>query len=43
MRHSLDTITAENAKPGLKLQIVLPRLPSTEKVAMQTLDKPISV
>ena len=24
-------ITAENAKPGLKVQIVLPRLPSTEK------------
>jgi signal transduction histidine kinase len=37
------TITAENAKPGLKVQIVLPRLSSTEKVAMQTLDKPISV
>ena len=32
------TITAENAKPGLKVQIVLPRLPSTEKVAMQTPD-----
>src|ERR1700691_630082 len=37
------TITAENAKPGLKVQIVLPRLPSTEKVAMQTVNKPISV
>jgi len=37
------TITAENAKPGLKVQIVLPRLSSTGKVAMQTLDKPISV
>jgi signal transduction histidine kinase len=24
-------ITAENAKPGLKVEIVLPRLPSTEK------------
>ena len=37
------TITAENAKPGLKVQIGLPRPPSTEKVAMQTLHKPISV
>jgi two-component system sensor histidine kinase CpxA len=37
------TITAENAQPGLKVQIVLPRLPSTEKVAMQTLNKPASV
>ena len=37
------TITAENAGPGLKVQIVLPRLPSTEKVAMQTLNKRISV
>ena len=36
------TITAENAKPGLKVQIVLPRLPSTEKVAMKTRDKSIS-
>jgi two-component system sensor histidine kinase CpxA len=36
-------ITAENAKPGLKVQIVLPRLPSREKVAMQTLGKSISV
>ena len=37
------TITAENAKPGLQVRIVLPRPPSTEKVTMQTLDKPISV
>src|ERR1700677_4913543 len=37
------TITAENAKPGLKVQIALPRLPSTEKVPMQALDKSISV
>jgi two-component system sensor histidine kinase CpxA len=37
------TITAENAKPGLRVQIVLPHLPSAEKVAMQTLNKPISV
>jgi signal transduction histidine kinase len=37
------TITAENAKPGLKVQIVLPRLPSREKLASKTLDKPISV
>jgi signal transduction histidine kinase len=37
------TITAENAKPGLKVQIVLPRLPSEEKLAIKTLDKPISV
>ena len=37
------TITAENAKPGLKVQIVLPRPPSTAKVAKQTLDCPISV
>jgi len=29
-------ITAENAKPGLKVQIALPSLPSTEKVAMRT-------
>jgi signal transduction histidine kinase len=35
-------ITAENAKPGLKVKIVLPRLPSNEKVAMQTRDKSIS-
>jgi signal transduction histidine kinase len=37
------TITAENAKPGLKVQIVLPRLPSTEKLATQSLNKPLSV
>jgi two-component system sensor histidine kinase CpxA len=40
------TITAENAKPGLKVQIALPRLPSTEKVALRTpgsRPKPISV
>jgi signal transduction histidine kinase len=42
------TITAENAKPGLKVRIALPRLPSGEKVAIKTLDnstsvKPISV
>ena len=37
------TITAENAKPGLKVQIALPRLPSGEKVAMETLGKSISV
>jgi signal transduction histidine kinase len=37
------TITAENAKPGLQVRIVLPRSPSTEKVAVQALDKPISV
>jgi signal transduction histidine kinase len=37
------TITAENAKPGLKVRIVLPRLPSREKLASKTLDKPISV
>jgi signal transduction histidine kinase len=37
------TITAENATPGLKVQIVLPRLSSPEKVAMQALDKSISV
>jgi two-component system sensor histidine kinase CpxA len=37
------TITAENAKPGLKVQIMLPRLPHTEKASMQTLDKPISI
>lgn len=36
-------ITAENAKPGLKVQIVLPRLSSTERVAMQALDTPLSV
>jgi signal transduction histidine kinase len=36
-------ITAENAKPGLKVQIVLPRLPLTEKVPTQTLNKPLSV
>jgi CheY-like chemotaxis protein len=30
------TITAENANPGLKVQIVLPLLSATEKVAMQT-------
>lgn len=33
-------ITAENAKPGLKVQIVLPSFASTGKVAMQTLNKP---
>jgi signal transduction histidine kinase len=37
------TITAENAKPGLRIQIVLPRPPSTENVTMQTRNKPISV
>jgi signal transduction histidine kinase len=37
------TITAENATPGLKVQIVLPHLPPAENAAMQTLDKPISV
>jgi signal transduction histidine kinase len=37
------TISAENANPGLKVQIVLPRLPSTGNVAMRTLDKSISV
>ena len=37
------TITAENAKPGLKVQIVLPRPPSSAKVTKQTLDSPISV
>jgi signal transduction histidine kinase len=37
------TITAENAEPGLQVRIVLPRSPSTEKVAVQALDKPISV
>jgi signal transduction histidine kinase len=37
------TITAENAKPGLQVRIVLPRSPSTEKVPVQALDKPISV
>jgi two-component system sensor histidine kinase CpxA len=37
------TITAENEKPGLKVRIVLPRLPSREKLATRTLDKSISV
>jgi signal transduction histidine kinase len=37
------TIAAENAKPGLKVRIMLPRPPSTAKVTMQTLDRPISV
>jgi two-component system sensor histidine kinase CpxA len=37
------TITAENAKPGLQVRIVLPRPPSAEKVTTQALDKPISV
>ena len=37
------TITAENEKPGLKVRIVLPRLPSREKLAIKTLDKSISV
>jgi signal transduction histidine kinase len=37
------TITAENAKPGLQVRILLPRPPSAEKVTMQALDKPISV
>jgi signal transduction histidine kinase len=32
------TITAENAKPGLKVRIVLPRLPSGEKLAIKTLE-----
>jgi signal transduction histidine kinase len=37
------TITAENAKPGLQVRMVLPRPPTIEKVTMQALDKPISV
>jgi signal transduction histidine kinase len=37
------TITAENAKPGLKVQIVLPRLPSTQNVATHTRTRPVSV
>ena len=37
------SITAENAKPGLKVQIVLPRLSATEKVARQAPDKSSSV
>jgi signal transduction histidine kinase len=37
------TITAENATPGLQVRILLPCPPSTEKVTMQALDKPISV
>jgi signal transduction histidine kinase len=37
------TVTAENAKPGLQVRIVLPRPPSTEKVTVQALDKPIPV
>jgi signal transduction histidine kinase len=37
------SITAENAKPGLKVRIVLPRLTSKEKLTIKTLDKPISV
>ena len=36
-------ITAENEKPGLKVRIVLPRLPSREKLATRTLNKSISV
>jgi signal transduction histidine kinase len=35
-------ITAENAKPGLKVKIVLPLLPFTEKPAPQVIDRPIS-
>jgi signal transduction histidine kinase len=37
------TITAENAKPGLKVQIMLPRPPSPANVTTQTMDRPISV
>jgi signal transduction histidine kinase len=36
-------ITAENAKPGLRVKITLPHQSSAEKTAKQTLDKPISV
>ncbi len=36
-------ITAENAKPGLKVQIVLPRLPSRKGGDAETLGKSISV
>jgi two-component system sensor histidine kinase CpxA len=37
------TITAKNEKPGLKVRIVLPRLPSREKLSIKALDKSISV
>jgi signal transduction histidine kinase len=37
------TIRGENADPGLRVKITLPCLPSAEKTANQTLDKPISV
>jgi signal transduction histidine kinase len=36
-------ITAENAKPGLKVQIALPHFPSRQKAAMLTPSKSISV
>ncbi len=36
-------ITAENAKPGLRVRIALPRLPSPDKFAIKTVEKPISV
>ena len=37
------TITAENARPGLKVRVVLPLLPSQEKLVAKSLDKPISL
>ncbi len=37
------TIRGENADPGLRVKITLPCLPSAEKTADQTLDKPISI
>lgn len=37
------TITAENAKPGLKVQIMLPRPPSTANLTTQSVNRPISV
>jgi signal transduction histidine kinase len=37
------TIRGENANPGLRVKITLPCLPSAEKTANQTVDKPISV
>ncbi len=37
------TIRGENASPGLRVKITLPCLPSAEKTANQTFEKPISV
>jgi signal transduction histidine kinase len=37
------TIRGENANPGLRVKITLPCLPSAEKTANQSLNKPISV